>query len=393
MEANRLDNASANSAKGILIGGIGLGALLMYFLDPRLGRRRRALVGDQLTHAGRVFHGAPRAAGRDFVQRACGLWIESLHWLRSGNPADKELAGRVRARLGRFVSHPHAVTSAVQAGRVTLSGPILAHEAAPLVRGIRRVRGVREVEDRLVLHERAGKISALQGGRPRPGERPELLQDRWSPATRLLAGTAGSGLVAGGFLRGGLIGAVSALLGGALVLRAATNRGARSLLGVGDDGEGFEVLKTIHVAAAPQQVFRLWADFANFPRFMSRVREVEILDDVRSRWVVAGPSGLPVQWIAVVTKMVPNSLIEWRTEAGSPVRHRGEVRFEHNGNGGTRVRVQLRYYPPAGVLGHAAASLLAADPKSDMDEDLMRMKQAIETGRPPRDAAGRGISR
>jgi len=43
--------------------------------------------------------------------------------------------------------------------------------------------------------------------------------------------------------------------------------------------------------------------------------------------------------------------------------------------------------PPAGAFGHAVASLFGADPKSDMDADLMRMKSMIETGRAPHDAA------
>ena len=42
---------------------------------------------------------------------------------------------------------------------------------------------------------------------------------------------------------------------------------------------------------------------------------------------------------------------------------------------------------PAGVLGHAVAAMFGADPKSEMDADLMRMKHMIETGKPPHDAA------
>ncbi|MGQ0547505.1 MAG: hypothetical protein ACT4P3_19600 [Betaproteobacteria bacterium] len=47
------------------------------------------------------------------------------------------------------------------------------------------------------------------------------------------------------------------------------------------------------------------------------------------------------------------------------------------------------YVPPAGALGHAVAALFGADPKSEMDADLMRMKTMLETGRPPHDAARR----
>ena len=55
--------------------------------------------------------------------------------------------------------------------------------------------------------------------------------------------------------------------------------------------------------------------------------------------------------------------------------------------GGTRIRVRLSYIPPAGAFGHAVASIFGADPKSEMDADLMRMKSMIETGNPPHDAA------
>jgi hypothetical protein len=38
-------------------------------------------------------------------------------------------------------------------------------------------------------------------------------------------------------------------------------------------------------------------------------------------------------------------------------------------------------------VGHAMAKLFGADPKSEMDADLVRMKTLIETGHAPRDAA------
>jgi uncharacterized membrane protein len=72
------------------------------------------------------------------------------------------------------------------------------------------------------------------------------------------------------------------------------------------------------------------------------------------------------------------------------------VRFDPNGNGGTRLDIQLCYVPVAGALGHAVAKVFGADPKSEMDADLMCMKTLIETGRRPHDAArplpGRGDS-
>ena len=168
---------------------------------------------------------------------------------------------------------------------------------------------------------------------------------------------------------------------------ASARRDIGSLLGIGETRRGFAIHKTLHVAASPERVFAFWADFENFPRFMSRVREVIVLDESRSMWTVSGPAGVPVRWTAVVTRITPNSVIEWCTEPGSGVQRHGSVRFDVVADGGTRVQVQLRYFPPAGAFGHALAAFFAADPKTEMDEDLMRMKSMIETGHRAHDAA------
>jgi uncharacterized membrane protein len=47
----------------------------------------------------------------------------------------------------------------------------------------------------------------------------------------------------------------------------------------------------------------------------------------------------------------------------------------------------MSYNPVMGGLGHAVAALFGADPKSRIDEDLMRMKTMIETGIAAHDAA------
>ena len=62
------------------------------------------------------------------------------------------------------------------------------------------------------------------------------------------------------------------------------------------------------------------------------------------------------------------------------------LRFEPDGEA-TRVHVQLRYAPVGGVIGQLVAKAFGVDPKSEMDDDLQRLKTLIETGRLPRDSA------
>jgi uncharacterized membrane protein len=63
------------------------------------------------------------------------------------------------------------------------------------------------------------------------------------------------------------------------------------------------------------------------------------------------------------------------------------VRFEDTGDGATRVHILLDYEPPGGAVGDGVARLLQFDPKSQLDDDLLRVKCLLETGRAPHDAA------
>jgi len=358
-----------------------IGALAMYFWDPQAGRRRRARTRDKVEHARRRLRNAYDVTARDARHRAQGLQAISRRLLQRADQAtdDETLVGRVRAVLGRYVSHPHAIEVSAADGQATLSGPILAAEVPALLGAVKRVPGVRGVENRLAVHQDPGNISSLQGGVPRRGQRFELLQDNWSPSARLLVGTLGLALL----LRGGVL---SRLGGAALLARVATNLNFAALFGFAPSEDGIEVNKTICVNAPVEKVYDFWSHFETFPNFMSRVRNVHVAGN-RSHWVVRGPAGVDVEWTSEVVRREPNALIEWRSTEDSAVKHEGEVRFEPAGDGRTRVSVCMCYVPPAGALGHAVASLFGADPKSEMDADLMRMKSMIETGKRPHDAA------
>jgi osmotically-inducible protein OsmY len=58
---------------------------------------------------------------------------------------DGRLLERVRAKLGRVVSHPHAVTVDATGGRVRLRGSVLESEVSRLMRAVSRVPGVKAV--------------------------------------------------------------------------------------------------------------------------------------------------------------------------------------------------------------------------------------------------------
>ncbi len=293
----------------------------------------------------------------------------------------------MRARLGRVVSHPNAVCSDVHDGRVTLAGPILADELESAIRAILTVPGVREVENRLEPHEQAGRVPGLQGPRRRRAPRLELLQTNWAPGPRLVVGLASSLAIARGLERRGLGGDALLLAGATALARALTNLPLKRLFGVGAGRRAVDFQKTMHVHRPVEEVFAWFADFSNFPRFMSHVREVRSIAPRFWHWVVEGPAGLAFQWDGEVVRLDENRAIAWRTLPGAEIENAGVVQFEPDGDGCTRLTVRLSYNPPAGALGHAIAHLFGRDPKREMDDDLLRFKSLLEAGK----ATGRGV--
>jgi len=363
-----------------LLGGLGLGVGLMYLLAPDRGKRRRSLVRDKGIHALYTAEDLLETGARDLGHRATGLVAELKGRLTQEMPGDELLLARIRSKLGRYSSHPKAIVVQVNAGVVTLSGPIHAREAPVLLKAVGAMPGVQQVENRLELQERAEQLPGWQA--PRTGQASAFMQRNWAPGPRLLATTAGALLAVYGLSQRRALGALWSLAGLSLIARAVSNRQIQDLVGV-SPRKGIFIQKTLTIDAPLERVFEFWAQFAeNFPRFMSHVRQIQDQGSGRSLWKVAGPAGMAVEWEAEVTKQVPNRVLAWRSLPGSILETAGSVHFEAV-DGGTRVHVQLSYLPPLGQIGHSVATLFGADPKHEMDEDLARMKRLIEAqGRP-----------
>jgi uncharacterized membrane protein len=367
--------------------GIGALGAAMYYLDPTSGSRRRARLRDQAgSLRGRIGEQA-RVTAVDFRHRARGMFAAACGWFESGEAADDILAERARSRLGRCVAHPGALEIQVQEGQLTVSGAILAEEHARLLRTLRATPGVHAVEDHTQVFESGAHIPALQGGRPRR-PRPELLQDNWSPTARTLVAGVGAAVVLLAARSRGVTRVAGVLLGGALMSRAVTNQPVRRLA-IAD--REISIHKSLQVQAAVHEVFERLANFENFPQFMRNILSVRVHADGTSSWVAAGPAGSTVKWTSVITHVEQDRELAWQTLPRSVVEHHGMIRVEplaDNGSGQrTRVDVQMSYRPPAGALGHVVAKLFGADPKTELDQDLLRLKTFLETGRRPRDAA------
>lgn len=372
-----------------MIGGVGLGAALAYLYDPEMGNRRRAMIRDKAVRALNKTGEAVETTARDVQHRLIGTISELRSRVEEAGEevGDALLEARVRAKLGMVSSHPGAIEVRVNDGKATLSGPILAEEVDQVLSAVSSVRGVKEVENQLEVHQTPDNVPSLQGGTPRNPPQFELMQEHWSPTARTLMGITGTLLTLYGWRRDGFFRTLVGTIGLGVLARSVTNMPMNRIVGVGAGHRAVDIQKTINIAAPVEKVFEFWNNFQNFPKFMSNVRDVQMQGENRSHWIVSGPAGVPVEWDAEITERIPNKIIAWKTVPGATVEHAGIVRFDPNPDGTARVEIRMSYNPPAGAIGHVVASLFGADPKSEMDADLARMKTLIETGIRPHDAA------
>ncbi len=182
------------NGRDVLIGAT-VGSAVMFLLDPNGGRRRRALMRDKVVRATRKTRDGLDATARDLTNRAGGITAAARGRWSDDQIADERLVARVRAKLGRVCSHPHALEVIAPGGNVTLRGPVLAAEVNDIVAVVAAVRGVASVSNELDVHESAEGIPALQGKGRVAGPSLDLLQSNWAPATRAMVS---AGLLATG---------------------------------------------------------------------------------------------------------------------------------------------------------------------------------------------------
>ncbi len=223
----------------------------------------------------------------------------------------------------------------------------------------------------MVANELEGPVDVA-----RPALAPALPR-HWPTGWRLVAGGVALGLMMRASARRGPLALVLGGAGVALGLRAIADRPLPTLVGLGEV-ENAHISATIRIEAPIDRVFAAWSDLERFPTFMKHVRDVVVYGDGHSScWLVIGPAGVPIEFDAEITTLVPGNLIAWRSLAGSAVRHHGTVRFTAEG-GGTRVHVRIAYEPPAGALGSLIAASIGADPARWLRADLLRLKRRLE---------------
>jgi uncharacterized membrane protein len=384
------------------LGGAAAGALLMYMLDPDRGSARRAQSAAAVRYAGSRTSDALGNVWRGTGSRmgaAADDLVESAKPDGSIGSAISTALSKAKDVMGRASSTAHDMAD--DAISKAKSGMSSAEDSGAYASARDAVS--RAADSAVEFYDDTRKSAGRLGKRVAQEIHGDS-EGAWGPAMRNTALVGGGLLALMGLMRRSPMGAVLGLAGAAMLARSAANQPLRSLVGRGAAGLGMskemmrgismdktiDFEKTIHIDASPDEVYQQFANYENFPRFMSHVTEVRDLGRRRSHWTVKGPGGSEFQWNSVLTEQTRPHRLAWRSEGGAEIPNSGSIQFERH-RGGTLVTVRMSYSPPAGALGHGLAVLLGSDPKSQMDDDLARMRAFIERGAIPREAAQPGL--
>jgi uncharacterized membrane protein len=149
----------------------------------------------------------------------------------------------------------------------------------------------------------------------------------------------------------------------------------------GADVNGLTVEKVMTINRQPREVYDFWHNFENLPKFMKHLDTVQTIGTTKSHWKAHGPGNISVEWDAELTEDQPGRRISWHSLENSDIPNQGNVEFNEAPAGrGTELKVKIQYFPPGGTAGKVAAKILHGLNEKQVEEDMRRLKQILETG-------------
>lgn len=103
------------------------------------------------------------------------------------------------------------------------------------------------------------------------------------------------------------------------------------------------IIEHLDIGAPLDLVYNQWTQFADFPKYMKKLEQVEQESDEKLRWK-AQVFWSHRSWESTITEQVPNERIVWRSK-GNKGYLDGAVTFHELARNLTRVVVVLEYHP------------------------------------------------
>lgn len=134
----------------------------------------------------------------------------------------------------------------------------------------------------------------------------------------------------------------------------------------------------VEVDCSVQQVYDLWANLENVPRWMPLVKSVKRLKSNDELWHWTFGLGFPLltEWTSRITQRIPLRLIAWNSVSG--LSNQGRAEFFPTDQG-CRLRLTLAFNLPGGIVGAFLENIgLDRWLEANLAESLNRFQSQIE---------------
>lgn len=128
------------------------------------------------------------------------------------------------------------------------------------------------------------------------------------------------------------------------------------------------------------EVYAFWRNLENLPKFMNHLQSVKSINHTISEWTAKGPAGIGrLVWKAEIIKDEKEKILSWKSLLDSSIDNAGKVIFKPKGKA-TELEVTISYRAPLGVAGESAAKLLNPYFEKIVNDDILNLKQYLESG-------------
>ena len=136
---------------------------------------------------------------------------------------------------------------------------------------------------------------------------------------------------------------------------------------------------TTEIDAPVSQVWAVWSDLEAMPRWMRWIEAVkqDPSDADLTEWTLAA-RGFRFQWLARITRRVPEQQLHWESVGGLPTR--GAVRFYPLGDDRTAVRLTVSYELPAVLAPIMEPTMMGSIVTRELQANLDRFRDLVVHG-------------
>ncbi len=126
------------------------------------------------------------------------------------------------------------------------------------------------------------------------------------------------------------------------------------------------------------EVYSIWRDFENLPKFMDHLQSVKTIDKNNTLWTAKGPGQIsPISWTAEIVEELKDEIIRWQSIPDSPINSCGKVTFTAR-DGDTEIETSISYQVPLNKGGEHASHFFNPFFKPLVKKDVKNFKPFIK---------------